>query len=135
MLKTAVNLRFTAFLVIIFGNSGYKVHQVAIDKAIHRVLDSGWYIMDQEVEAFEAEFATYIGVQHAIGVGNGTDALSFALQACDVGIGDLVFTVSLTAVATVAAIELTGARTILVDIDPTTYTITDSAHDVCCYRV
>jgi dTDP-4-amino-4,6-dideoxygalactose transaminase len=75
------------------------------------------------VESFEQEFAAYIGVHHAIGVGNGTDALELSLRACGVGPGDLVFTVSHTAVATVAAIELAGATPVLVDIDPVTYTM------------
>ena len=103
--------------------ANYQTHQVAIDAAIRRVLDSGWYILGREVDSFEEEFAIYIGVRHAIGVGNGTEALVLALKACAVGNGDLVFTVSHTAVATVAAIELAGARPVLVDIDPTTYTM------------
>lgn len=103
--------------------ANYLAHKAEIDAAIHRVLDSGWYILGQEVTAFEQEFAAYIGVQHALGVANGTDALELALRACGVGVGDAVFTVSHTAVATVAAIELTGATPILVDIEPKTYTI------------
>ncbi|MEW6400641.1 MAG: DegT/DnrJ/EryC1/StrS family aminotransferase [Chloroflexota bacterium] len=103
--------------------ANYLTHRAAIDDAVHRVLNSGWYILGQEVEAFEREFAIYIGVGHAVGVGNGTDALSLALQACGIGKGDLVFTVSHTAVATVAAIELIGAKPVLVDIDLATYTI------------
>lgn len=103
--------------------AGYLAHQAEIDSAIQRVLDSGWYILGREVESFEQEFAAYIGVRHAIGVGNGTDALELSLRACDVGPGDLVFTVSHTAVATVAAIELAGATPVLVDIDPVTYTM------------
>ena len=64
--------------------ANYLAHQTAIDAAIRRVLDSGWYILGQEVEAFEAEFATYIGTPHAIGVGNGTDEAchSVAQQRC-----------------------------------------------------
>jgi dTDP-4-amino-4,6-dideoxygalactose transaminase len=103
--------------------AGYLAHKARIDAAIQRVLDSGWYILGREVEAFERAFAAYIGVSHAIGVANGTDALELALRACGVGPGDLVFTVSLTAVATVAAIELVGATPVLVDIDPVTYTL------------
>jgi dTDP-4-amino-4,6-dideoxygalactose transaminase len=103
--------------------ANYLTHQDAIDAAVHRVLSSGWYILGQEVESFEREFAAYIGVGHAVGVGNGTDALALALQACGIGKGDLVFTVSHTAVATVAAIELIGAQPVLVDIDLATYTI------------
>lgn len=103
--------------------AGYLAHQSEIDSAIQRVLNSGWYILGREVESFEQEFAAYIGVCHAIGVANGTDALELSLRACDVGPGDLVFTVSHTAVATVAAIELAGATPVLVDIDPITYTM------------
>ena len=103
--------------------ANYMVHKAAIDAAIQHVLESGWYILGKEVEAFELAFAGYIGASHAIGVGNGTDALELALRACGVGPGDLVFTVSLTAVATVAAIELVGATPVLVDIDPVTYTM------------
>ena len=103
--------------------AGYLAHQAEIDSAIQRVLNSGWYILGREVESFEQEFAAYIGVRHAIGVANGTDALELSLRACDVGPGDLVFTVSHTAVATVAAIELAGATPVLVDIDPVTYTM------------
>ena len=103
--------------------ANYLAHQAEIDTAIHRVLESGWYILGREVEAFEQEFAAYIGVHHAIGVGSGTNALELALRACGVGSGDLVFTVSNTAVATVAAIELVGATPVLVDIDPATYTL------------
>jgi dTDP-4-amino-4,6-dideoxygalactose transaminase len=103
--------------------ASYLAHKTRIDAAIQRVLESGWYILGKEVEAFEREFAAFIGVGHAIGVANGTDALELALRACGIGPGDLVFTVSHTAVATIAAIELVGATPVLVDIDPTTYTL------------
>lgn len=103
--------------------SGYLAHRQEIDSAIQRVLESGWYILGQEVDAFEQEFAGYFGVGHAIGVANGTDAIELSLRACGVGRGDLVFTVSHTAVATVAAIESTGATPVFIDIDPVTYTI------------
>jgi len=103
--------------------AGYLAHQADIDSAIQRVLNSGWYILGREVESFEQEFAAYIGVHHAVGVASGTDALELSLRACGVGPGDLVFTVSHTAVATVAAIDLAGATPVLVDIDPVTYTM------------
>ena len=103
--------------------ASYLAHREEIDSAIQRVLDSGKYILGQEVEHFEQEFAAYIGISHAIGVGNGTDALELSLRACGAEPSDLVFTVSHTAVATVAAIELAGATPVLVDIDPTTYTM------------
>src|SRR5262249_17932185 len=82
-----------------------------------------WYILGQEVAAFEAEFARYLGVRDAVGVGSGTDALHLALRACGVGPGDAVITASHTAVATVAAIELAGAAPVLVDIDPRSFTL------------
>src|SRR5262249_11288092 len=78
------------------------------------------YILGQEVAKFEEEFARYLGAQHAIGVGSGTDALHVALRACGIGPGGAVLTVSHTAVATVAAIELAGAEAVLMDVDPVT---------------
>src|SRR5207237_8083586 len=103
--------------------AGYLAHTAEIDEAVQRVLGSGWYVLGREVELFEHEFAGYIGRGHAIGVANGTDALELALRSCDIGPGDLVFTVSHTAVATVAAIERAGATPVFVDIDQTTFTI------------
>lgn len=103
--------------------SQYNAHREEIDAVIHRVLDKGWYILGEETKAFESEFAEYIGVRHGIGVGSGTEALHIALSACGIGPGDEVVTVSHTAVATVAAIELTGARPVFVDIEPDFYTL------------
>ncbi|MBK8160535.1 MAG: DegT/DnrJ/EryC1/StrS family aminotransferase [Rhodospirillaceae bacterium] len=87
-----------------------------IDAAILRVLNDGWYIMGEEVAAFEREFAAFAKTRFAVGVASGTDALTLGLRALDVGPGDAVITVSHTAVATVAAIELAGATPVLVDI-------------------
>ena len=101
----------------------YLAHKPEIDAALQRVLDKGWYILGEEVKAFEAEFAAYIGAAHGIGVGSGTEALHLALCACGIGLGDEVITVSHTAVATVAAIELCGATPVLVDIEPEYYTL------------
>jgi len=103
--------------------ANYLAHKQEIEDAVARVLESGWYILGKEVTAFEEEFAAYIGVRHAIGAASGTDALELALRACGIGHGDAVITVSHTAVATVAAIELAGATPVLVDIDPATYTM------------
>ncbi len=94
----------------------YESIQPEIDAATARVLKGGWYILGPEVKAFEKEFADYIGVKHAIGVGSGTEAIHIALLALGIGAGDEVITVPNTAVATVAAIELTGARPVLVDV-------------------
>ncbi|HYM03132.1 MAG TPA: DegT/DnrJ/EryC1/StrS family aminotransferase [Stellaceae bacterium] len=103
--------------------AAYLAHKVDIDAAIARVLAGGRYILGAEVAAFEREFAGYIGVRHAVGVANGTDALVLALKAIGVTRDDYVVTVSHTAVASVAAIELAGAKPLLVDIDPATYTL------------
>ena len=109
--------------------ANYLAHKDEIDAAIAAVLAGGRYILGEQVAAFEREFAAYLGAgstegaTHAIGVGSGTDALHLALRACGIGPGDRVFTVSHTAVATVAAIELAGATPVLVDIDPATFTM------------
>jgi len=103
--------------------AGYLMQRTAIDAALTRVFEGGVYILGREVEMFEAAFADYIGVRHAIGVGSGTDAIELALRASNIGAGDLVFTVSHTAVATVAAIERAGATAVLVDVEPGTYTM------------
>jgi dTDP-4-amino-4,6-dideoxygalactose transaminase len=96
----------------------YVAHSEEIGKAIQGVLDSGWYILGDEVRLFESEFAGFVGVRHCIGVANGTDALALALRACGVRVGDEVITVSHSAVATVAAIEQIGATPVLCDIEP-----------------
>jgi len=101
----------------------YLSYKNDIDAAISRVIDSGWYILGNEVAKFEDEFADYIGVSNAIGVGSGTEAIHLALASCEIGPGDEVITVSHTAVATVAAIELAGATPVLVDIDPEFFTL------------
>jgi len=103
--------------------ASYMAYKAEIDAAIAGVLENGRYILGPETAKFETEFATYVGVRYGIGVGSGTEALHLALRACGIGLGDEVITVSHTAVATVAAIELAGAKPVLVDIDPTTYTI------------
>jgi dTDP-4-amino-4,6-dideoxygalactose transaminase len=101
--------------------ANYLAHKEEIDAAITRVMESGRYILGQEVEAFEEEFAAYIGVRFGIGVSSGTDALHLALRACGVGEGDEIITVSHTAVATVVAIELCRAKPVFVDIRPSTF--------------
>jgi dTDP-4-amino-4,6-dideoxygalactose transaminase len=88
-----------------------------------RVIDAGRYILGEEVEQFENEFARYCQTQHAIGVANGTDALHLALRALDIGPGDEVITVGNSFAATAFAIAYTGAKAVFVDIDPTDYNI------------
>ncbi len=101
----------------------YRAYKTAIDAAMLRVCESGNYILGPECAAFENEFAEWIGAGNCVGVANGTDALVLAMRALGIGAGDTVLTVSHTAVATVAAIELTGADALLVDIDPATFTL------------
>jgi dTDP-4-amino-4,6-dideoxygalactose transaminase len=111
--------------MVAFSNpkAQYLSYQTDIDNAIRKTLDSGWYILGQESNSFEVEFASYIGAKYAVGVGSGTEALHIALAACGIGPGDEVLTVSHTAVATVAAIELCGASPVLVDIENDHYTM------------
>lgn len=94
-----------------------------IDAAIGRVLDSGWYILGPEVELFEQEFAQYCGAKHAIGVGNGLDALRIALMALGIGPGDEVIVPGNTFVATCLAVSQLGAVPVPVEPDPATYNI------------
>jgi dTDP-4-amino-4,6-dideoxygalactose transaminase len=101
----------------------YLARKDEIQAAIARVLDSGVYILGAEVETFEKNFADFCGVEHAVGVGSGTDAIALALRALDIGPGDEVVTVSHTALATVAAVVATGATPVLVDVGAGSYTI------------
>jgi dTDP-4-amino-4,6-dideoxygalactose transaminase len=94
-----------------------------IAAAIARVLESGQYVLGEEVAAFEREFAAYSGARYAVAVNSGTSALHLALLAAGIGPGDEVITVPFTFVATVAAIQYAGARPVLVDIDPRTLTM------------
>src|SRR5262245_15464017 len=107
--------------------ANYLAHKLEIDEAIRQTLDSGWYVLGKQVSEFEREFAGYLGAKQCVGVANGTDALHLALRAVGVGAGDAVITVAHTAVATVAAVEMTGALPLLVDIDPATLTISPDA--------
>src|SRR5207244_5630590 len=84
----------------------------------------GRYILGQEVAAFEEEFAAYLGVDHAVGVANGTDAITIALRALGVGEGDDVVVPSFTFYASAEAIPPTGARPVFCDIDPDTFCVT-----------
>ncbi len=98
-----------------------------IDAAIAEVLDRGWFIRGQMLEAFEAEFAQYCGVRHTVGLSNGLDALHLVLRAWDVGPGDEVIVPSHTFVATWLAVSFAGATPVPVEVDPATYTIDPDA--------
>jgi len=116
----AVDRRAVAFLDL---SRQHRALRPALDDALGRVVSRARFVLGAEVEAFEDEFARYVGSRFAIGVGSGTDAVQLALRACGTGPGDEVVTVSHTAVATVAAVELTGAHPVLVDIDPASCTL------------
>src|SRR4030095_8617799 len=103
--------------------AAYLAHKAEIDAAIAQVLESGQYILGRVAERFEGDFAGFLGLAHGIGCASGTDAIELGLRACGIGAGDLVFTVSHTAVATVAAIERAGATAALIDVEPGTYTM------------
>ena len=98
----------------------YESLREEIGAAVSRTLASADYVLGSEVSAFEEEFAGYIGTRFAVGVNSGTSALHLALLAAGVGPGDEVITVSCTFVATVAAIDYTGARPVFVDVEPET---------------
>lgn len=95
-----------------------------IDTAIARVLDSGWYVMGPEHNAFEAELGRYIGVEHAIGVASGTDALQLALTALGVGRGSTVLTAANAGGYTSTAAEIIGAVPAYADVDESTHLLT-----------
>jgi dTDP-4-amino-4,6-dideoxygalactose transaminase len=99
----------------------YQTIKSEIDLAVQRVLDSGWFILGEEVSSFEEEMAAYLGVKHAVGVASGTDALILALRALDIGEGDEVIVPAYTFFATVSTVIHVGAHPVLVDIDPRTY--------------
>ena len=101
----------------------YRRYRDDIDRAIARVLDTGRYILGEEVAAFESEFAGYLGMPHGIGVANGTDALTLAMMAAGVRPGDEVITSPFTAIPTASAIVDAGATPVFVDVDPDTFLI------------
>lgn len=103
--------------------AAYRELKTEIDAAIHRVLDSGWYILGPEVDAFEAEWSAFCEADYAVGVANGFDALILALRALDIGAGDEVIVPSNTYVATWLAVTAVGARPVPVEPDPATHNI------------
>jgi dTDP-3-amino-3,4,6-trideoxy-alpha-D-glucose transaminase len=109
--------------VPLFATSLQPYHD-RLSEAIDRVARSGRYILGPEVEAFEREFAGYLGVRHCVGVANGTDALTIALRALGVGPGDEVVMPSFTFYATAEAAIVMGARPVFCDIDPGTFCVT-----------
>ncbi len=106
--------------------AAYLELKTEIDNAVSHVLDSGWYILGPEVEAFEAEFAEFCEANYAVGVANGLDALHLALRALDVGAGDEVIVPSNTYIATWLAVSQCGATPVPVEPDERTFNIDPS---------
>lgn len=104
-------------------SASYNYLKAELDEAVLRVLDSGRYILGEEVEKFESEWAEYCGSKFAVGVGNGFDALFLALKASDIGEGDEVLVPSFTFIATWLAVSRTGAKPVPVDCDYRTFNI------------
>lgn len=94
-----------------------------LDAAYHRVMESGWYILGEEVEAFEREFAAYCEAKHCIGVGNGLDALHLILRAYGIGMGSEVIVPANTYIATWLAVSYAGATSVPVEPDVRTFNI------------
>lgn len=103
--------------------AAYRELQQQIDAAVARVLESGWYVLGPEVEAFETEWAAYCGTKFAVGLANGLDALTLALRALDIGPGDEVIVPSNTYIATWLAVSCVGATPVPVEPDPATHNI------------
>ncbi|MCX6537549.1 MAG: DegT/DnrJ/EryC1/StrS family aminotransferase [Acidobacteria bacterium] len=99
----------------------------AVDAAIRRVIDRGWYVLGPEVEAFEQAFAVACHASHAIGVGTGTDAIAIILRGLGIGAGDEVITTPLSAVYTALACMMVGARPVFADLDPARLTLDPAA--------
>jgi dTDP-4-amino-4,6-dideoxygalactose transaminase len=108
-----------------FGD--FKAHlapiRAEIDAAVARVLDSGWFILGPEGEAFEAELATALGAAHAVAVANGTEAIQLTLEALGIGNGDEVVTSPLSAAFTALAVLRAGAKPVFADLDPKTLNV------------
>ena len=105
-----------------FGNLAEEVKEIRseVEEAVARVLERGWFVLGEEVEAFEAEFASFLGAKYAVGCGNGTDAITLALRALDLPAGAEVITVANTCVPTAAGIRDAGCTLRLVDCDADT---------------
>ncbi len=99
----------------------------AVRAAIDRVIERGWFVLGPEVDAFEGELAAASGVEHAVGVGNGTDALALILRGLGIGEGDEVITSPLSAAYSGLAIMMAGARPVFADIDPDRLTLDPTA--------
>lgn len=106
-----------------FPYAAFNERDTDLIHAFEAVMNSGSYILGEAVNSFEKDYASFTGSSSCVGVANGTDAIEISLRALEIGANQAVFTVSHTAVATVAAIERAGAVPVLVDVDPQLYTM------------
>jgi len=103
--------------------AGYNELREEIDAAYHHVMDSGWYVLGSELEAFEVEFASFCGVKHCVGVANGLDALHLILRGMGIGPGDEVIVPSNTYIATWLAVSYAGATPLPVEPTKSMYNL------------
>jgi len=104
-------------------NRQYKSIKDELDKEIFRVTETGQFILGEDVESFEKDFAKFVGAKYSVGLDSGTSALELSLRALGIGPGDEVITVANTFIATASSIAFVGAKPVLVDINPETYNI------------
>ena len=105
----------------------YASMKEAIDGAVRRVVESGQFVLGEEVEALEAEVAAFLGASHAVGVASGTDALHLVLRAAGIGPGDEVLVPAFTFIAPAEVVVYCGATPVFVDIDPSTFALDPDA--------
>lgn len=110
-----------------FNDLHPREDRAAIDRAIARVIDRGWFVLGPEVDAFEHEWASACGTRHAVGVGTGTDALALVFRALGIGAGDEVITSPLSAAYSALAVMMAGARPVFADLDGTRLTLDPAA--------
>lgn len=110
-----------------FPSEDYGHHREAIHAAIQRVLESGRYVLGDEVAGFEREFAEFLGAGHAVGVANGTDAIELILRALGIGQGWKVVVPSMTAAASAAGVRRAGAEVVLADCEPDTLNLSPAS--------
>ena len=121
--RAAKNPRWSIAVPFVDLHADYLPIKEQVDRAFREVLERADFIMGREVAEFESSFAAYCGVDHGVGVDSGFSAIELILRAYEIGPGDEVITAANTFIATVTAIDITGARPVLVDIDPDSYNL------------